>query len=525
MVELFRALGYRRISVSTLLALAAGVSKAGVVALTLAAIHDPSPARIGGLVGLVVIVAIFEMLSIRVLALAGEDITLRLRTDLLRAMGSTDLRGLEETGLARLLDFVGRDASTLSFGIASAPVVLMNLLLVVAVLVYLFTINWVVGLIFIGGVLVGAVAIRIIDGGYLRHLAVSNEAQVRASELFSLQVRAAASLKLSEARRRAVESDTEETWNDSHRARVAARALWATTQGATTLVIFLLIALVLGLRGPLGLQNEELVSFGFIAIFFGGPVGMVMGGMHNIGEARASFSRLASTLADLRLEAPSSGESAVPMRSLELVDVEFAYDSFAIGPVSIEITAGETVFIVGGNGSGKSTLLHVLMGLYPLTRGEIRTDGVPVPFPSTAHRERFAFVPFEFVLFERVYGRTEDDIASDLGLFQMSEKVGVDNGEWTTTQLSQGQRRRLALVDAVTEKKEVLVLDECAADQDPEFREHFYRTILPRLRARGQTLIVVSHDDRYFDLADRIIELERGRVVPPKHRGNTAELC
>ena len=62
-------------------------------------------------------------------------------------------------------------------------------------------------------------------------------------------------------------------------------------------------------------------------------------------------------------------------------------------------------------------------------------------------------------------------------------------------------------------KRPIVVLDEWAAEQDPTFRRIFYREILPELKRQGKTLIVVSHDDRYFDAADRVIHIAQGRIT------------
>jgi putative ATP-binding cassette transporter len=68
------------------------------------------------------------------------------------------------------------------------------------------------------------------------------------------------------------------------------------------------------------------------------------------------------------------------------------------------------------------------------------------------------------------------------------------------------------MLTAYLEDRPIYLFDEWAADQDPVFKELFYREILPDLKAKGKTLIVISHDDRYFHLADRLIKLEDGRV-------------
>ncbi len=96
---------------------------------------------------------------------------------------------------------------------------------------------------------------------------------------------------------------------------------------------------------------------------------------------------------------------------------------------------------------------------------------------------------------------------------ELGHKVSVTNGVLSTRSLSQGQRKRLALVVAYLEDRPFYLFDEWAADQDPAFREVFYRKLLPELRARGKAVLAISHDDRYFDVADRCVKLENGRLV------------
>ena len=183
----------------------------------------------------------------------------------------------------------------------------------------------------------------------------------------------------------------------------------------------------------------------------------------------------------------------------------------------MELVPGELVFVVGGNGSGKTTLGKLLVGLYTPESGEISLDGVAVgPENVEDYRQLFSAVFSDFYLFDRLLGleapNLDDRARGYLHMLQLAHKVSVRDGAFSTIDLSQGQRKRLALLTAYLEDRPVYLFDEWGADQDPIFREVFYRQFLPALRERGKTAIVISHDDRYFDVADRLIELEYGRV-------------
>jgi putative ATP-binding cassette transporter len=211
------------------------------------------------------------------------------------------------------------------------------------------------------------------------------------------------------------------------------------------------------------------------------------------------------------------------MRRIELRGGVYAYagpdgrPAFTVGPCDLTLDAGEVVFIVGGNGSGKSTLVRLLTWLYEPKAGVILWDGQIVDRSNVAdYRNLFATVFSDFHLFDRLYGSPGVDPAEADRLLRMmgiATKTQFRDGGFTSLDLSTGQRKRLAFVAALLEDKPVYVLDELAADQDGDFRRRFYEELLPALKARGKTLVVVSHDERYFHVADRVLVMEDGRFV------------
>ena len=100
---------------------------------------------------------------------------------------------------------------------------------------------------------------------------------------------------------------------------------------------------------------------------------------------------------------------------------------------------------------------------------------------------------------------------------QLDHKVKIEQGKLSTTTLSQGQRKRLALLTAYLEDRPIYLFDEWAADQDPNFKEIFYTQFLCELKNRGKTVLIISHDDHYFHLADRIVKLNYGKVEYDKY--------
>jgi len=217
---------------------------------------------------------------------------------------------------------------------------------------------------------------------------------------------------------------------------------------------------------------------------------------------------------------------------IEMRNVVFSYldksseTVFRIGPVDFTLRSGEIVFISGGNGSGKSTFLKVLAGLYEPDSGDILLDGMRIDDSNRdAYRALMSAIFVDYHLFQRLYGIADPgpvEISRLLTLFRLSDKTRLKNGEFGTLDLSGGQRKRIALIVSLLEKRSILLLDEWTADQDPDFRRKFYDELLPELQRAGITVVVISHDDRHLeelDLPARKLRMADGRFVG----GNSVE--
>jgi putative ATP-binding cassette transporter len=245
-------------------------------------------------------------------------------------------------------------------------------------------------------------------------------------------------------------------------------------------------------------------------------------------NANASADRLVQLENTLRATAAQPREiptvkhfDKIEMRNISFRYVDkFSEAAFKIGPIDFTLQPGELVFITGGNGSGKSTFLRVLSGLYPADSGEIILDGRHIDNSTRdEYRALMSAIFFDYHLFRRLYGVPDPDpgeVNRLLGLFRLSEKTGLVEGEFRTLELSGGQRRRLALIVSLLEKRPILLLDEWTAEQDPEFRRKFYDELLPDLMKAGATVVVITHDDRYLDELDlpaRRIRMDEGKII------------
>ena len=202
--------------------------------------------------------------------------------------------------------------------------------------------------------------------------------------------------------------------------------------------------------------------------------------------------------------------------------------TFQIGPIDFTLHAGELVFITGGNGSGKSTFLRVLAGTLSADFGEIKLDGMRITDSTRDfYRELMSAIFFDNHLFRKLYGIPEPEFGEIdrlLAQFRLADKTSLSHGEFRTLELSGGQRRRLALIVSLLEKRPIILLDEWTAEQDPEFRQKFYDELLPTMKQAGLTIVVITHDDRYLDElklpARGRFRMEEGRIVEERSMGN-----
>lgn len=311
-------------------------------------------------------------------------------------------------------------------------------------------------------------------------------------------------------------------------------------------LFFLLIALILSWAAFQPTEPAVLSGFVLVLLFLKGPMDQIAGALPAVGRARVAFQRIADLSArfatpepHLHLERKSNGvrlHSSIALRGVRYAfAAEEGGDGFVLGPIDLQLHRGEMVFVVGDNGSGKTTLVKLLLGLYAPQQGELLVDDAVVPSEGRDdYRQLFTTVFSDFFLFEDLLAEEGGGEAAAQTLplralpylerLEIAHKVSLTDGSFSTLDLSTGQRKRLALVHAYLEGRPVLVFDEWAADQDPTFRHLFYTELLPELRAKGHLLVVISHDDRYFHLADRVITMRAGRIAEDRPRAHLESL-
>jgi putative ATP-binding cassette transporter len=533
-----------------------GAASAALIALINRALSSDSPPAayrfLWAFVGLMLLLPLARFCSQWVLTKLSQKVVYEVRARLSRQILNAPLRRLEEVGPGRVLSSLTEDVYNIAITILNVPMLFMHLTLVIGSLAYLAWLSWtalVAVLVFMAvGVASFQLAVRMArpylqgarrDGDQLMgHFRALNDG--------------AKELRLNTRRRETFLSKVvHETSMSLHDNNVTSNVILAAGNSWFNLVFFALIGLVIfGLPRVQALDMNVLTGYTLTIFYMLVPFETLTGIIPSLSRADISLKRIESlgiSLIEDVAEAPAPGASPEKpsWRSLELEGVTHTYrhemdnSSFTLGPVDLGFRPGELTFIVGGNGSGKTTLVKLLTGLYLPESGRILFDGAPVTDENRdVYRQNFSAVFSDFFLFESLLGleHTELDARAREYLLQLQleHKVKVQDGRLSTIDLSQGQRKRLALLTAFLEDRPIYVFDEWAADQDPHFRDIFYLHILPELKARGKTVLVISHDDRYYHLGDRLIKLDYGQVesdrraeggepIPPARRAARAE--
>lgn len=285
------------------------------------------------------------------------------------------------------------------------------------------------------------------------------------------------------------------------------------------------------------LPSNTVAHFVIAALFLISPITFLTQCAQQSAAGMASLRNLERIGLDLESEFEASARRRIPpapameaWQHIRADGVRYCYPAeeesgYELGPINLDIHRGEVVFLTGGNGSGKSTLLLLLCGLLRPSAGCLLIDDRAVNENLGLYRSLFGGVFGDSFLFSHVLDATgqflpDSKIQEYLQWLGLGNKVRSSQGKLSRLSLSTGQRKRLALLQCYAQDREICFFDEWAADQDTQFREHFYCVLLPQLKELGKTLLVISHDDRYFHVADRIIKLEGGRIIDDIRRSS-----
>jgi putative ATP-binding cassette transporter len=449
--------------------------------------------------------------------------------DLSRRLLAIPLARLETIGLPRLLITLTEDIAVIVLAVQSLQGLAISVAILGGCAVYLAWLSWPIFLGVSSFVVAGTIVFQLLLQPARRHWRQMWQYREQLVRHLRAVIDGMKELKLHGLRREAFLSESiggalEGIRQESLRGAVRQSVASAWSQ---TLFFLLVGILVFGMPSLRGGRSEALTGYVLVVIYMMSPLWSVIDTWPTIARGSLAVERVREVTSWLDSRPIPASELGTGGRweRLELKGVVFAYPAedgarpFRLGPLDFTLQPGEIVFVAGGNGSGKSTFAKVLTGLYAPDEGEIRLDGHLVTDETRAdYHERFSAIFSDYHLFDRLLGLTGPGLdaraRAHLARLELEDKVRVEDGVFSSTALSSGQRKRLALLTALLEDRAIYVLDEWAADQDPHYREIFYAGLLPELRRMGKAVVVISHDDRYYHLGDRTVRLAYGQVAP-----------
>jgi putative pyoverdin transport system ATP-binding/permease protein len=514
-----------------------GASNSGVIAIinyALAHFPDLSAWLSWLFLVLCLVFSGFQAITLTLLARLSQEIIYNLRFQMAESILACPLQHLETIGQPKLLANLTEDITAIASATVRLSEMIVNLTLLLGIFIYFW---WLSPWLFVS-ILVLIIASYIFYSwlerrGY-QYFSLARQNQDNLYGNFRSITEGIKELKLNRSKRHAfLNQDLRTSATGAKIYFIKAMSIFSFTGSFGLVVFFLPIGLLLFVVPQFTELSVGVISGYTLAILYLIlPMEGILNAMPEITKANVALENIESlklSLSEKTIEPnfPTGSNFDDNWTSLELVDINHAYrgekeeHQFTLDNINLQFKPGELVFIVGGNGSGKSTLIKLITGLYTPDRGQILLNNLTVQDDNREwYRQQFSVVFYDFYLFERLLGieaNRETEIQNYLNLLEIEHKVTVKDGNLSTTNLSQGQRKRLALLTAYLEDRPIYVFDEWASDQDPVFKEIFYKKLLPQLKNRGKTVIAVSHDDRYFTECDRIIKLDYGRIIEDRY--------
>jgi putative pyoverdin transport system ATP-binding/permease protein len=508
-----------------------GTSSAALIALISHAVSQYNTLSITSLfwnfLGLALVALVTSIISQAGLIRLSQEAIFQLRLSLCRQILASELNHLERLGNSKLLATLTEDVQDVANAVFILPFLCIDLAIVIGCLVYITWLSWAVSMMVFAflGLAMGSCQWLLKKGDKL--LFFAREEQDVLFKHFRTITDGIKELKLHYQRRQVfISEDFSFAATKFRTHNVQGLTFFAITSSWGKLLFFFAIGFILFALPKFITINSQTLS-GYILTFsyLMLPMDNLVNNLPNISRASIALQKIESlglSLADFAEVSTTPSPINYCWESLELKTITYLYqkeqeDSFIIGPINLTFKPGEIIFIVGGNGSGKSTLAKLITGLYTPDSGEIFLARQQINQQNLEwYRQHFSVIFSDFYLFDRLLGLENFDLdtqaKSYLKQLHLDQKVKVENGKLSTIDLSQGQRKRLALLTAYLEDRPIYLFDEWAADQDPIFKKIFYTQFLPELRDKGKTILVISHDDHFFHLADRIIKLDYGKI-------------
>jgi putative ATP-binding cassette transporter len=517
--------------------LLSGASSAGVLAVINFAIEHLNrlPAWLPWLfIGCCLAFILFGTTTLILMTQLSQEIIYKLRLDLSQKILACPLQHLETVGTPKLLATLTKDIDAIAAASGAISGLVVNLALSISCLAYLC---WLSPSIFLGLLLFLSIAFysyQLLFNHGRKYFILARQTSDFLFQHFRTVTEGTKELKLHRQRRQSfIREDLRSAAANFKLHYIKGMNIFAFANPWGIVLFFIPIGLlVFILPNFINVSASLLSSYSLTILYMINPLRAITNSLPEIAQANIALDKIESLGLSLtekitEPDFPVGSNFDSNWSSLELDNIAHTYHGdkedrrFTLGKINLQFQPGELVFIVGGNGSGKSTLVKLITGLYVPERGKITFNGQSVTDDNREwFRQQFSVVFYDFYLFDRLLGIEENSrsqVQQYLTDLELEHKVTFKNGILSTTNLSQGQRKRLALLTAYLEDRPIYVFDEWASDQDPAFKQLFYKKLLPELKNRGKTIVAVTHDDRYFTECDRLIKLDYGQIVEDRY--------
>ena len=486
---------------------------------------------------LVLLLLITTFISQYALTRLGHQFVYELRTKLVKQIIDTKVPQIDHLGSARLLASLSSDIQSITVAFVRMPELVQGVILSIGVALYLGWLSlpllliimfWIATTIWISTILVKHV---------YHHLTALREINDDLYQDYQSIIEGRKELALNHHRAEKLYKDDFLSHAKSYQARIIkADTFHLSAVNWSNIMMFAAIGLVFAVSSQLDISMGIATTFSLTILFMQSPLLHAVGAYPTLQTAQVALDKIHSlALSDYKPEFITDA-AIQDWQSISLTDIGYRYgdtnnDSKGLAAensgsstdilsnVNLTLNRGDVVFLIGANGSGKSTLAKIITGIFTPTTGSVKVDQQAISEVNNVdYRQLFSAIFSDQHLFKQLIGSQGNDpdmtlVTTWLHKLNLQDKVSVTDDRLSTDKLSQGQRKRLAMLLSVAEQKDILLLDEWAADQDPAFRRVFYQTLIPELKAMGKTLFIISHDDGYFEHADRLLLMKEGRLT------------
>lgn len=513
-----------------------GIGNTVLLAIINTVIHEPeyTVKILWTFIGLCLAVPIMRSFSEALLNMFSMRVICDMQTHFCFNLLATPQQVLEEQGSAKITPIIAEDLKVLADSLLAFIMVCLHGSVVVSCMVYMGWLSWKLLVFLVVVMTIGIAIYQFITAKGQRKFFTARKHYGQVFKNLETLTSGSKELKLNQQRSRDfVQKLFIPAVERFRKSVVIGNVIYGGARGIGSILMFVCIgSIIFGARGYISVDADVISGFTLAVMYMISPLESLMVRLVTLDKAKVSLKKIEeftntieASQEPIHLDGPAL-PSLPPLRTLTIDHLEHEYSQkeqekhnlFSLGPVSFKIQAGEVVLICGGNGSGKTTLAKLLSGLYQPVNGRILyNDTVITSENRDQYRQEFSAVFVDFHIFDSLLGIEHTDINENsehlLKLLQIENKVSLDeDGRFSTIDLSQGQRKRLALLTSLLEDRPIYIFDEWTANQDPQFRAAFYNLILPLLKEKGKTVIVITHDEKYFDCGDHVIRLDMGKI-------------